>query len=404
MTPPKAPPSPRRPGPRAPGPRSRLWQRIGVVTLALIGALGAGIAYPAIARGPELLNASWQNWWFLPLLVLVPLVFWRATWGEDRRTPRLRVGTLLPFTLGPVGWHVWLRDVPGVFRSVGVGLFILALARPINTLHPEITDERGIDIVLVLDLSGSMQAVIDNVPENLQKFMPRERDRRIRPTRLDVAKAVIRDFISRRKTDRIGVVVFGKEAYVLSPPTLDYHLLDALVSKMELKLIDGSATAIGDATGVAVARLRRSQARSKAVMLLTDGDNNAGQISPEYSAHLAKLVGAKLFTIQIGSGEVAEVQDGFDLFGQPRYVTVPFPVNPELLKKLAEETGGETYVASDATKLQESFHDVLDKLEKTRFEASIASFEDMYRFLLLPGVLLIALDAILRALLLRRFP
>lgn len=375
-----------------------------LVVLALIAALGAGLAYPAIARGPELVSASWQNWWLLPLLVLVPVVFWRATWGEDRRIPRLRIGTLAPFTVGPVGWHVWLRDMPGVFRSVGFGLFVLALARPINTLRPETSNEKGIDIVLVLDLSGSMQAVIDNVPENLTKFMPRDRDRRIRPTRLDVAKAVIRDFIARRKTDRIGVVVFGKEAYVLSPPTLDYHLLDALVSKMELKLIDGSATAIGDATGVAAARLRRSQAQSKAIMLLTDGDNNAGQIAPEYAAHLAKLVGAKLFTIQIGSGETAEVQDGFDLFGQPRYVTVPFPVNPELLKKLAEETGGETYVASDAAKLQESFHDVLDKLEKTRFEASISSFEDMYRFLLLPGVLLIALDAILRALVLRRFP
>lgn len=396
--------TPRKPPPPARGPRPRTLQRIALVALALIAALGAGLAYPAIARGPELVSASWQNWWLLPLLVLVPVVFWRATWGEDRRIPRLRIGTLAPFTVGPVGWHVWLRDMPGVFRSVGFGLFVLALARPINTLRPETSNEKGIDIVLVLDLSGSMQAVIDNVPENLTKFMPRDRDRRIRPTRLDVAKAVIRDFIARRKTDRIGVVVFGKEAYVLSPPTLDYHLLDALVSKMELKLIDGSATAIGDATGVAAARLRRSQAQSKAIMLLTDGDNNAGQIAPEYAAHLAKLVGAKLFTIQIGSGETAEVQDGFDLFGQPRYVTVPFPVNPELLKKLAEETGGETYVASDAAKLQESFHDVLDKLEKTRFEASIASFEDMYRFLLLPGVLLIALDAILRALVLRRFP
>ena len=396
--------TPRKPPPPARGPRPRTLQRIALVALALIAALGAGLAYPAIARGPELVSASWQNWWLLPLLVLVPVVFWRATWGEDRRIPRLRIGTLAPFTVGPVGWHVWLRDMPGVFRSVGFGLFVLALARPINTLRPETSNEKGIDIVLVLDLSGSMQAVIDNVPENLTKFMPRDRDRRIRPTRLDVAKAVIRDFIARRKTDRIGVVVFGKEAYVLSPPTLDYHLLDALVSKMELKLIDGSATAIGDATGVAAARLRRSQAQSKAIMLLTDGDNNAGQIAPEYAAHLAKLVGAKLFTIQIGSGETAEVQDGFDLFGQPRYVTVPFPVNPELLKKLAEETGGETYVASDAAKLQESFHDVLDKLEKTRFEASISSFEDMYRFLLLPGVLLIALDAILRALVLRRFP
>ncbi len=98
------------------------------------------------------------------------------------------------------------------------------------------------------------------------------------------------------------------------------------------------------------------------------------------------------------------MQDGFDLFGQPRYVTVPFPVNPDLLRELAQKTGGEMYVATDATKLQASFHDVLDKLEKTRFEANIASFEDMYRFLLLPGVLLLALDALLRSLLLRRFP
>jgi Ca-activated chloride channel family protein len=200
------------------------------------------------------------------------------------------------------------------------------------------------------------------------------------------------------------VVVFGKEAYVLSPPTLDYHLLDQLVSKMELRLIDGSATAIGDAVGVAVARLRRSHAKSKAVILLTDGDNNAGQIAPEYAAHLAQVVGAKLFTIQIGSGEMAEVQDGFDLFGHPRYVTQPFATNPELLQRLAQQTGGETYVATDAEALQASFHDVLDRLEKTKFEASIASFEDLYRFLLLPGVLLLALDALLRALVLRRFP
>jgi len=383
--------------------RSRFWQRLGLVSLAIVAVVGLGLGYPLIARGPELLQASWRNWWFLPLLLLMPLVFWRGTWGEDRRTPRLRVGTLAGLSTGPVGARVWLRDVPGVLRSVGLGLLVLALARPVNTLRPDIADERGIDAVLVLDLSGSMQAVIDNFPENLGKYMP-QRDRRIRATRLDAAKAVIRDFIGRRKTDRIGVVVFGKEAFVLSPPTLDYHLLDVLVSKMELKLIDGSATAIGDAVGVAVARLRRSQARSKAVILLTDGDNNAGQIAPEYAAHLANVVGAKLFTIQIGSGELAEVQDGYDLFGQPRYVTVPFPANPELLKQLAEKTGGEMYVATDAAKLQASFHDVLDKLEKTRFEASIASFEDMYRFFLLPGVLLLALDALLRALLLRRFP
>lgn len=383
--------------------RTRAWQRAGLILGFTVLSLILGLVYPIAARGPELREASWQNWWFLFLLVLVPLVFWRSTYGEDRRTPRLRLGFLAPLAVGPTGPRVWFRDAPGVVRSVGLGLLVLALGRPINTLRPTTTDERGIDIVLVLDLSGSMQAVIDNLPENLQKFVG-QRDKRLRPTRLDAAKAVIRDFISRRKSDRIGVVVFGQEAYVLSPPTLDYHLLDSLVSRMELKLINGNATAIGDAVGVASARLRRSQAQSKAIILLTDGDNNAGQIAPEYAAHLASTVGARLFTIQIGSGEQAEVQDGFDLFGQPRYITVPFPVNPELLRTLAQKTGGEMYEATDATKLQASFHDVLDKLEKTRFEANIASFEDMYRYLLLPGVLLLALDALLRSLVLRRFP
>jgi Ca-activated chloride channel family protein len=214
----------------------------------------------------------------------------------------------------------------------------------------------------------------------------------------------MRDFISRRKTDRIGVVVFGTAAYVVSPPTLDYHLLDNLVSRMRLELIDGNGTAIGDALGVAVARLRRSEARSKAIILLTDGDNNAGKLDPEYAAHLANVVSAKVYPIQLGSGDIAEVQDGFDLLGQPHYRQQRFPVNPELLKTIAEKTGGETYVAANAEALRESFHDVLDKLEKTKFEASVATFEDLYRFLLLPGVLLLALDALLRSLVLSRFP
>lgn len=397
----RAPPGPRDTPERAA--RRRLFARIGIVVLATLGVAALALVYPAMARGDELLYASWRQKWFLLGLIAVPFVFWRSTFGEDRRTPRLRLGTLAPLRTGPSGWRVWLRDVPGVVRSVGLMLLVAAMARPVNTLRPQTADESGIDMVIVLDLSGSMQAVLDNLPPDLMHLAPK-RSRAERPTRLDGAKAVIRDFISRRKTDRIGVVVFGKHAYVLSPPTLDYHLLDTLVSKMRLKLIDGSATAIGDALGVAIARLRHSHARSKAVILLTDGDNNAGRIAPEYAAHLANVVGVRLYTIQIGAGKTGEVQDGYDLFGQPRYVTVPFPTNPKLLKKLAAKTGGEMYVATDAKALQASFHDVLNKLEKTRFEASIASYEDLYRYLLLPGVLLLALDALLRALLLRRFP
>lgn len=382
--------------------RSR-WARVLVIVGFLLLVAGLGFAYPLLARGYELSGARYEGRWYLLLLALFPLLLWRATWGEDRRIPRLRLGTLAPLSRGPAGVRVWLRDLPGIVRSVAFALLVLSLARPVNTLRAESTDEEGIDIVVVLDMSGSMRAAMSNVPGDLSRYMSPPSPG-VRPTRLDAAKAVIRDFIARRKSDRIGVVVFGQTAYVLSPPTLDYHLLDALVARMELNLIDPGGTAIGDGVGVAVARLRRGNAKSKAVILLTDGDNNGGRISPEYSAHLANTIGAKLYTVQIGQGETAEVQDGQNLFGQPRYVKVRFPVNPKLLKELAQTTGGATYVATDAKSLQASFHDVLNRLEKTKLEASSAHLEELYGFFLLPGVLLLALDALLRSLVQRRFP
>ena len=292
-----------------------------------------------------------------------------------------------------------MRDLPGVIRTVAVVLLTLAIARPVATATPDHGTESGIDIVLVLDLSLSMRAVFDATPGVGQPVAVGRH-----PTRLDTAKEVVRDFISRRKTDRIGVVVFAKDAYMLSPPTLDYHLLDSLVEKMSLDVIDGSATAIGDALGVATARLRRSDARSKAIVLLTDGDSNAGSIAPEYAAHLSKTIGARIYTIQIGNGDEGDVQDGVDLFGQAHYTRARFPVNPELMKKLASETGGEAYVATDGRALTASMHDVLNKLEKTKFEASVASFEDLFPLLLLPGVGMVALFALLRAFVMRRFP
>jgi Ca-activated chloride channel homolog len=395
---------PKEPAPPKRGFNMRRIARGSLLVAYTLLALLLAAAYPALARGTELLYADFQNRWLLMLLLLVPALFYRSTLAEDRRLPRARLGTLAPLRVGPSGLRVWLRDLPGVLRSVALVCGILALARPVNTLRPDIQNEEGIDIILVLDLSGSMQAAMDNLPPDLEGFVPK-RPPGIRPNRLDAARAVIRDFIAQRKTDRIGVVVFGADAYVLSPPTLDYHLLDGLVARMELDLIDGNGTAIGDALGVAAARLRRSTARSKAVVLLTDGDNKGGKLAPEYAAHLVNTVGARLYTVQIGQGEEAQVLDRRrDLFGQPRYVSMPFPVNPALLKSLAEKTGGSMYVATDATALRAGFHDVLNKLEKTKFESSVATYEELFRFLLLPAVMLLALDALLRALLLRRFP
>src|SRR4051794_13100360 len=219
-----------------------------VLFTLVVGTLA--FAYPLLDRQWEWLGVTWQNRWLLVLLVVVPVIFWRGTYGEDERTPRLRMGTVAPISAGPRGFRAWLLDLPGVVRGFAIALLALAMARPVSTSRPDTESESGIDIILVLDLSGSMRAVFD-APSGAPHIGPIGK----RPTRLDTAKEVIRDFIGRRKTDRIGVVVFGKSAYVLSPPTLDYHLLDLLVDKMSLEVIDGTATAIGDAVGVAVARL-----------------------------------------------------------------------------------------------------------------------------------------------------
>ncbi|MEJ7732430.1 MAG: VWA domain-containing protein [Polyangiaceae bacterium] len=374
-----------------------------LVALAMtVVAVALGLVYPILARGSAWWDVSWQYPWLLLGLVLCPLVWWWGTFGQDRRRPRMRIGTVMPLLTGPRGARTWLRDAPGVLRAVALGFLVLAMARPVSVLRDQRSDDKGIDIVLVMDLSGSMRAVFAADVGELPGTPVPQKGRRL--TRLDVAKVVIKDFIGRRKTDRIGAVVFGKSAFVLSPPTLDYHLLGQLVSKMTLSVIDGSATAIGDGLGTAVARMRRSDAQSKVIILLTDGDNNAGSISPDYATHLAKTVGCKVYTIQIGTDDEVEVEDGVDLFGQPRYVPHRFPVNPELLKRISDETGGQAYIATDGRALAESMHSVLDQLEKTRFEASIASYDDLFPFLLVPGVALVALDALLRAWALRRFP
>jgi Ca-activated chloride channel homolog len=362
--------------------------------LLLVTALG--LLYPLVVRGVDLLSADWQAPYFLLGLVTLPPLLYFTTFGRTTRVPKLRLGTVAFMKEVPVTLRMRLMDLPGVLRTVAVGLFVLALARPVSLLRPAVSEEQGIDLVIALDLSGSMEAAMENLPEDLKPYLG-EMGRGVLPTRLDAAKAVIRDFISRRKSDRIGVVVFGKTAYVVSPPTLDYQLLDALVSRMELSLIDPHGTAIGDALGVAVARLRRSTSKSKVIVLLTDGDNQGGKLAPEYAAHLA-------YPIQIGAGDLAKKLAGYDLFGQPRYQTVAYPTNPELLKKLAELTDGKMYVADDAQKLRASLHDVLDRLEKTEFEAAHASYEDLFRFFMLPGVVLLALEAILLATWLRRFP
>ncbi len=375
--------------------------RIFFVLFGVLFVLGAALAHPVGSRPAAWLSANWENWWALVFLVFVPPVLLMTTFGQDSTVPRLRVFSAAPFKAGPRGVRSHLRDVPGILRAAALALGILALARPQNVLRGEESEERGIDIVLVLDLSGSMRALMDG-PGIAKNRAPGEPAMRL--TRLETAKEVILEFISRRKSDRIGVVVFGRSAYILSPPTLDKTLLYQLVSKIDLDVINGNGTAIGDAVGTATARLRRSAARSKAVILLTDGDSNSGSIEPDYAAHLAQEQGVRVFTVQIGNGDDVDVQNGVDIFGQPNFVRAHFPVNPELLKRMASETGGESFVATDKAALEQSMHSILDRLEKTRFSAQSSTLEDLFPLLLLPFAALVALEAMLRVFVLRRYP
>jgi len=372
------------------------------LALLLLVTLVAGL-YPLVAIGSEWLTVRWERPLWLFGLCLVPVVLYWTTIGQDKRSPRVKIGSLAALRSGPVGWRARLVDLPGILRSIALAFCLLSLAKPVSVRGPTEAEEEGIDLVVALDLSGSMRAVMDNLPTDLEKYLTPAENSPV-PTRLDAAKAVLRDFIARRRSDRIGVVVFGRSAYVVSPPTLDYQLLDALVSRMQLELIDPNGTAIGDALGVAVARLRKSEAKSRAIVLLTDGDNKGGELAPEYAAHLANVIGAQVYPIQVGEGDIAKVYRGSDLFGQARFESVAFPTNPALLHDIAQKTGGKAYVANDATSLQASLHDVLDRLEKTEFEAAQATYQDLFRFLLLPGVLLIFLEALLTTLVQRRFP
>lgn len=377
------------------------WLRLSILVASLIGVTALGLAYPLTHFGYEWLGVTWQQPLWLLAAIPLPVVLWRVTYGRDRRSARVRLGSLHVLASGPRGVRARLVDLPGVVRSVGLLFCILALARPVSVLRPSTAEEEGIDLVVALDLSGSMQAVMENLPQELKRYV--DVNREAPPDRLEAAKAVLRDFIGRRQSDRIGVVVFANTAYLVSPPTLDYQLLDTLVARLELGTIDSNGTAIGDALGVAVARLRRSHAKSRAVVLLTDGADTGSKVPPEYAAHLASKHGIQVYTVQIGSPGMAKVYGG-KVFGQPVYHQQNFPTNPELLTKLAELTGGKMYVAKDAKNLQKTFHSVLDELEKTEFEAAQASYEDLFRWLLLPGVLLLFFEALLGATWLRRFP
>lgn len=333
-------------------------------------------------------NLAFHNPEALWGLLLVPVLLF-AAWRERRTRAVLRFSAAHVFAQQGRGFRSYLLPLLPFLRVAAVALACVALARP-QTRDSRVRDlsVEGIDIVVALDLSTSMEAG-DFRPQN----------------RLHVAKEVLSEFITGRTNDRIGLVVFAGAAYTQAPLTLDYGVLKEVLKQIRTRVLE-DGTAIGDALATSLNRLRDSEAKSRVVVLITDGDNNAGKISPLDAANMGKSLGIPVYTILVGKGGKVPFPQGQDLFGNTVWRETEIPINPELLQDIADRTGGEYYRATDPEGLKAGLQKVLDSLERTKIMeggASATYREDFHPFLLL-AFGLAALELLLRATFLRVFP
>ena len=326
-------------------------------------------------------TASFAHPWALLGLFAAVAAGW-LMFRRRSKAPRLVLPSAAAArTLKPSRWaRLWW--LPGTLLVFAIALTSIGLSGPrLRASRRQDLSVEGIDIVVAFDLSTSMLAA---------DFRPKDR--------ITVAKEVLKNFIESRQNDRIGLVVFAGEAYTQCPLTLDYKVLEELLEQVRTGVIvDG--TAIGNALATAVNRLRESDAKSRVVILITDGDNNAGNISPLQAADIAKDLGIKVYTILIGKGGRVSYPTGTDLFGRTTYEPVEIDVNPELLRQIAKVTGGAYYPATDKETLESGLHAVLDSLEKSKiYEAGGSTrYDEWYARFFLPAALFGLLGLALRS-------
>lgn len=300
------------------------------------------------------------------------------------------------------GWRARLVHAPLYTRTLAIGCLLVAVTRP-QLADEETAEVEGIDIVVAFDLSGSM-ASVDISDADLVQL---QNDGKEPEDRFTIASRVLREFIESRKYDRVGLVVFGKNAFLQFPLTLDYGVMLRIVDRMKLGDIDGSGTAIGNALAMSLARLRESEAKTKLVILLTDGADNGSNVSPIEMAKEAVDRGVKVFPILVGTDDQSrQPTDLVDMFtGRRIYKKVEHAVNPSLLQDIARITGGEYYRAGDQEKLRTDFRSILDRFEKSRLvDYAAAERTEIYLWFLLPGLALLLFEALLAQTVLRRFP
>jgi Ca-activated chloride channel family protein len=360
-----------------------LWTAFVAFVMALIVAfiVEGGLDVP-LSEG----SFRFERPWAALLLMGALLAFAARGYVQRGAAPRIRLSRGAEIARAAPTYRIALLHLPTGLRTVALTLLAIALMGP-QSIHARNRAELdGIDIVMAIDLSLSMEAAD------------------IRPNRFEATKEVVDDFIARRPNDRMGAVVFGRDAYTLLPLTTDKDSLRGAIRGLQLRMIDGQGTAIGNALGVSLNRLRDSRAESKVVILLSDGDSNAGNVSPEQAAELAATMHVKVFTILMGQSNEAPMPQGVDIFGRQLFGQQVMPVNPELLRHVAERTGGTAYHVADREQLESSFHGILDTLERSEIEDAGKVYGDLYGAFLWPALLALLAEMVIAGWLLRRWP
>ena len=319
-------------------------------------------------------------WLELLLIPLIALYLWRTLRGKE---PSLTVSNASQWDDGSHKAAAWARHIPFILRIVALAAIIVAIARPRSSQNFEKIDTEGIDIVLTMDVSTSMLA------------------RDFKPDRIGAAKDIAIEFIASRPADRMGIVVFAGESYTQAPLTTDRPTLINLMKEVETGLID-DGTAIGNGLATAVARLKDSDAKSKVVILLTDGMNNCGEVAPLIAAEIAKTYDVRVYTI--GVGAMGEAPYPFMTPWGVQVQNVKVEIDEDLLKQIAEETGGKYFRATNNTKLMEIYNEI-NQMEKTRTTVdSFPVYSELFmRFALIALFCLLA-ELLFRFVILRRIP
>jgi len=332
------------------------------------------------------MTLHWETPGWLYALLLVPLLTGVYLWTLRKGKGSLRFSDLGAFAGIRPGWTIRLRHLQFALRMLALALFIVALARPQAGHSEEEVLTEGIDILVALDDSGSMAA---------EDFKPKNR--------LFVAKETVSRFIRGRENDRIGLVVFAEKSYTGCPLTLDYGVLQTLLNGVTLAPRSEDGTAIGMGLATAVNRLKSSRAKSRVIVLITDGRNNRGAIDPSTGAALAKAMGIKIYTIGVGTKGEAPYPVDDPVFGR-RYIYVPADIDEGTLKSIADTTGGLYFRATDSRSLESIFHRI-DQMEKTQAKVRrYVRFTELFPALLLPGAFLFMLEVGVSQTRLRRIP